>query len=756
MFTVLGIRHHGPGSAKSLRQALEHIQPDCLLIEAPADGEKALKYVQDPAMRPPVALLLYAKKDIQQAAYYPFAHFSPEWQAIQYGFRQNIPVYFMDLPAEITFGLQAEKDEQQQLAFAKNPPSKIDREVVKDPLGYMAQLAGYTDRERWWEVTFEQQENELDIFSAVLDMMTELRSATEMQQRPELLRREAHMRKILRKALKDDFQNIAIVCGAWHAPALQQLDDFTAKADNALLRGIKKVKTEATWIPWTYELLSTQSGYGAGVQSPAWYELLFQNPDEETTRWMVKAARLMRGEDLDASAAHALEGVRLAETLATLRQQQLPGIEELKEAAITTLCDGESSRFALIEKKLIIGEAIGKVPEQVTTVALQKDIEQQIKSNRLTKYRNSTKALWLLANASNPQGGLDLREESHRQKSFLLHRLNILNIPFGQLTKTNRNDQGSFKEYWKLKWKANFALQIIRAAGLYGNTVESAANTAILHQAEEIKRLPELLSCIEQALYADLGQALPNLLRRLDDLAAVTKDILHLIDALPVLVRILRYGDVRDTDVSLMEQVVAHGVPRICIGLPAICISIDDEMASSVVQKIRTAHQAIHLLHEAAYSQQWYEALKKVMHLPAVNPLVQGTVIRLLLDKNVITTEETAKEMHYALSGKGEAELATAWLEGFLKGSGLVLIHHTNLWTLVDEWISRLSPSHFREMLPILRRTFADFSQSERTQMLELAKGNTPFSTHSTPKAPADDLQVVRQSVLQLLGYQGT
>jgi len=754
-YTIFGIRHHGPGSAKSLRQALQQLAPDCLLIEAPADAEKALKYADDSNLRPPVALLLYAKKDIQQAAYFPFASFSPEWQAIRYGFRQNIPIRFMDLPAEVTFGLEAEKKEQQQLAFAKTPPSEIDREVVKDPLGYMAQLAGYTDRERWWEVTFEQQDNELDIFTAVLEMMTELRSATKSKERPDILRREAHMRKMLRKALKDGFQNIAIVCGAWHAPALHQLNDFTAKADNALLRGLKKEKAEATWIPWTYELLSTQSGYRAGVLSPAWYELLFQNTKEATTRWMVKAARLIRDEDLTASTAHAMEGVRLAETLATLRQLPLPGIEELKEAAITSLCEGATSRFTLIEQKLIMGEATGKVPEQVTTVALQKDIDQLIKSNRLTKYHKSTKALWLLGNASNPQGGLDLREESHRQKSQFLHRLNILDVPFGEIAKTSRNDQGSFKEYWKLKWKANFALRIIKAAGSYGNTVETAAHVAVLRKAEEIERLPELLSCIEQALYADLDKALPSLLQRLDDLSAMTQDILHLLEALPVLVRILRYGDVRDTDVSLLEQVVEHSVPRICIGLPAICISIDDELASSVVQKIRMGHQSIHLLHEVAYSQQWYDALRKVMELPAVNPLVQGTVVRLLLDKNVIATEVAARKMQYALSGKGEAELATAWLEGFLKGSGLVLIHNNDLWAIINDWVIRLSPSHFREILPILRRTFSDFSQSERSQMLDLAKGKSPFPTRQKETVPADDLRVVRQSVLQLLGYEG-
>lgn len=29
---LFGIRHHGPGCARSLRKALETLQPDCLLV----------------------------------------------------------------------------------------------------------------------------------------------------------------------------------------------------------------------------------------------------------------------------------------------------------------------------------------------------------------------------------------------------------------------------------------------------------------------------------------------------------------------------------------------------------------------------------------------------------------------------------------------------------------------------------------------------------------------------------------------------
>ena len=74
------------------------------------------------------------------------------------------------------------------------------------------------------------------------------------------------MRQSIRAALKQGAENIAVVCGAWHAPALQELGP--AAPDQRTLRGLPKVKVAATWVPWTYGLLARDSGYGAGVDSP--------------------------------------------------------------------------------------------------------------------------------------------------------------------------------------------------------------------------------------------------------------------------------------------------------------------------------------------------------------------------------------------------------------------------------------------------------------------------------------------------------
>src|SRR3989339_1440265 len=96
-YQIFGIRHHGPGSARSLRAALTEMQPDLILIEGPPEGDALLALCAHAEMQPPVALLVYAPEDPQQAVYYPFASYSPEWQAIKHANQHGIPARFMDL-----------------------------------------------------------------------------------------------------------------------------------------------------------------------------------------------------------------------------------------------------------------------------------------------------------------------------------------------------------------------------------------------------------------------------------------------------------------------------------------------------------------------------------------------------------------------------------------------------------------------------------------------------------------------------------
>ncbi len=749
MTHLFGIRHHGPGSAKRLLSALRQLQPDCLLVEVPSDAENALSGLNLTDLTPPVALLLYNATDLSQASWLPFASFSPEWQAMLFAREQQIPLVFMDLPMGVQFALN-QQDKEVLLIPETSGESKAG--LLRDPMGYMAELAGYGDTESWWDATFEQNLEDISVFELIEEMMLALRDHKSEAETSETLLREAFMRQTLRKAEKQGYQRIAVVCGAWHAPALQKLKTFDAKKDAALLRGLPKTKIRHTWIPWTYERLARQSGYGAGVISPAWYEQLFHaQGDHVVSNWMVQVARLLRAEGLEASAAHATEAVRLAESLAALRERPLPALEELEESALAVFCSGNALPLELVRKKLVIGEKAGHVPDNVSSSPLQQDLNDRLKAARLNKYWGSSGTQWLKATTQKPQGGIDLRDATDVLKSQLLHQLNLLDIPWGTEADASQGNLGTFREIWKMNWQPEFLIRLIEAA-TWGNSIREASEARTLSRAAFLERLPELSELTLLTLKAGLSNAPGALIHRLSVVAALDRDVFHLMDSLPTLINITRYGDVRKTDVTAIGALIEEFIPRICIALPGACTGVDENVAQDILKRILTLQRAIHLPGKTAYLALWKTALLKTAGQSAAHPLLQGACARMLFEEKFETPEATAKRMYFALS-RGQTTLYAAfWTEGFLYGSGLLLIHQPALWHILDEWLSNLEEVAFTEALPMLRRTFSGFSRAERRKMLEMAASPHIFSSLQAQKDSVSTGLIEADAVRLLLG----
>jgi hypothetical protein len=700
---LLGIRHHGPGSARSLLRRLTDNPPDLLLIEGPPDADHLIARAAHADMMPPVAMLVYNPKQLQQAAFYPFAEFSPEWQAILFAIRRNIPARFMDLPMSHTFVLQ----EDGAPAFKR-----------EDPFSAIAALAGYTDPERWWESMVEygaakQEADSAAPFSTVLELMDALRSAKETPESTETLLREAWMRQTLRAAQKEGFGKIAVVCGAWHAPALQHLDKIRATEDAALLKGLKKVRTEATWIPWSFDRLAFGSGYRAGVVSPAWYQILWDGFQKNTayphSEWLTRAARLLRGEGLDTSSAHVIEAARLADTLAVLRGTLLPGIDELREAAVTVLGNGSDRFLELIDRQLITGDQFGKVPASLPTAPLKADFEQLARSCRLAR------------NTFSETLQLDLRKEAHLQKSRLLHRLILMDIPWGALQPMQEGKHGAFHEVWTLQWQVEFEIRLIEA-GSWGNTVEEAAGNLLQHKIQNTETLAVLVSLLDALLKSDLPQQLPALVAALQSASALATDALLLADAVLPMVETWRYGNARELDMSVLRQLIGQIIPRVCIRLPDACLGMNEEAAAELLKKIVAVNRAIGLLHHSEFDDNWAFALLSMCEMADTAPLLSGFAFRLRFDKKHIDPAGAATALQFHLSAAQPPLHGALWLEGFLQGSSLLLLHHPALWRILDDWIAAMPEAHFVETLPLLRRSFSRFSGPEREKILLQSK----------------------------------
>lgn len=213
---LLGIRHHGPGSCRNVLEYLQELQPDLILLEGPAEAETLLPCVLNEQMEPPVALLAYQPDQPQNAVFYPFAEFSPEWQTIVYALRNEVPLRFFDLPL-----VHSMAQNQEPHNTTEEQQEEIIPTVYRDPFDYLAEAAGYTDGESWWETTIEHRKDSADVFQAVKEAVTALREELPEHTSPRDQLREAWMRKMIRTAQKENFERIAVVCGAWHVPALE-------------------------------------------------------------------------------------------------------------------------------------------------------------------------------------------------------------------------------------------------------------------------------------------------------------------------------------------------------------------------------------------------------------------------------------------------------------------------------------------------------------------------------------------------------
>jgi len=728
---VLGVRHHGPGSARAVAAALAEYAPDRVLIEGPADAGALIPLVGAAEMEPPVALFAYREQDPKISAFWPFAAFSPEWSALRYAVANDVPVGFCDLPAAVSLGMDRDVDP----ADPEDEPES-ERPRRRDPISQLAEAAGYDDGETWWEDVVEHRlhaTGALDAFAAVAEAMAAVRADEETSAFDAV--REAHMRTVIRKALADGARRIAVICGAYHAPAILGIEKGKAsglpatKDDKAALATLPKpskaTATALTWVPWTHSRLSYYSGYGAGISSPGWYGHLFEHDDYIAERWLTRVAVLLRKERVPVSSAHLIEGVRLAETLGALRARPRPGLAELTEATIAVLCEGSAERLTLVERELVVGDTLGAVPPDTPVVPLAADLTREAKRLRMPKA------------ATEKTYDLDLRTPNDLDRSKLLRQLALLGVPWGELG--HSRSTGTFRESWRVVWEPGLEVKLVEAA-VWGTTVLGAATARMLDKAAKETSLTELTGLVERCLAADLPDAVGPMVRAVQNRAAIDTDISELAGALPPLVNVLRYRDVRGTRVESLTTVVRGLGVRLAIGLLGACVGIDDKPAITLTGRMSEANAAIQLLEDPEVRTPWTDALTRVADSEGAHGMTAGRAVRLLSDTGIFDTDAVAERMARALAHGTEPARAAAWLEGFLAGSGLLLAHDKAMLRLIDAWISALDGDRFETVLPLLRRTFGTFASPERRAIADQLPGlGAASSAAETTSDEVDD-----------------
>ncbi|MCG2626998.1 DUF5682 family protein [Bradyrhizobium sp. WYCCWR 13023] len=695
---LFGIRHHGPGSARRLVEALDALQPVAMLIEGPADASDLLPMLASPEMVTPVALLTYAEDNPANASFFPFAAYSPEYQAACWAVRHGAALRFIDLPASDRLGASAADIAGEIAARSEEDP------VSRDPIGALATAAGYDDGESWWSDVIEENPATGPVFAAVADAMAALR-ADEKPISTREAAREAHMRIEIAKAAKECDGAVAVVCGAWHVPALAERRSLAT--DRELLKGRPKTKIKATWAPWTAPRLSRASGYGAGVVAPGWCAHLWETHDSDRVAlWLAKVTRVLRDRGHFVSTASVIEAQRLGVALAALRERPSPGFEELRQAAIACLCNGERAMWNDIAAELLVGAGVGSIPSATPLAPLLEDLQRQQKATRLRP------------EALERPLTLDLRSESGLMRSTLLHRLNALDVPWGRLTDAGRS-RGTFRENWQLRWEPEFAVRLVENL-LYGSTIMEAAAGRLIEAMGKESELGALAGLVRNAMIADLPGATESGIAALETKAALTSDGQSLLDALPPMADILRYGEARAGTAEHLAALMPRIVVQAALALPYAARNLDVPAAAKLRGAILAGDAAIQLAQlETDVVAGWRAALTALLHDGQATRLIAGTAARLLYEAELLAADHTADLLARMLSPGTPIADAAGFFEGFFEGAGQRLIHDAALRGAVDGWLLSLDDDAFTASLPLFRRVFSALDRNERRRLMD-------------------------------------
>jgi hypothetical protein len=311
---------------------------------------------------------------------------------------------------------------------------------------------------------------------------------------------------------------------------------------------------------------------------------------------------------------------------------------------------------------------------------------------------------------------VDLRSEAGLLKSTLLHRLNLINVPWGKLLDAQAG-RGTFREVWVIEWEPWYSVSLAEAL-VHGVTIEQAAANATLRKARDTTSITELASLIQSALVSDLPETASSCIDQLQAVAVNSSDVTDLMKAVSPLVRVLRYGTARRIPEDALRSLILSISVEINAGVRMGSRGLDEETTAARISAMEAYDEALRLLGDDALTSSWREELGKIVDDDQVTSSIAGLSLRRLHDVRAWEPEKVAAEFSRH-TGSRQPKESGAFLEGFLRSGSEVLLQDEPLLQLLDAWLCELSETDFTDSLPLLRRSMSSFDTVARRRVLE-------------------------------------
>jgi hypothetical protein len=415
------------------------------------------------------------------------------------------------------------------------------------------------------------------------------------------------------------------------------------------------------------------------------------------------------------STAEVIDGVRLAETMAGMKGS-LPTLRELQDAAVTLLGQGDPTVVRESLLRVEVGTAIGALAKGVSQTSIQDDFYRELSRLKLEQFKAGVKR----------DLDLDLRENRRVKtaeaafldlhRSSFLHRLAVLEVPFAKNVAV-RQDGTTWAERWALQWTPEAEIAIVEAV-LLGETIELAVAFKFKQQLEKCTSIAEASTVIRQACECGMSGSIELARQTLQRLANDSSDFTALASATHELGLVIRYGDVRQFDAEplrpLLEQLFLEGALSL-VGAANCDLAAAKKMLAGMNELNKVALDYTSLIDEPL----WLAELQKLARADHLNPLLSGYACALLVERNLISNDELAKEVSRRLSPGILADLGAGWFEGLSQRNRYALLTRLALWEQLDGYVSSLTEEEFKRALVFLRRAFGDFSPQEKHSITE-------------------------------------
>lgn len=756
MANFFGIRHLSPACAYYVQEFLDRTSPKLVLIEGPSDLSELIEPLCSKEAVPPVAILAYTDEPPVRTVLWPFAEFSPEYQAMLWAYRHKVPVRFCDLPAKITLALEKEEREEEELKKIEEETQKKSDSELENPqienFNIYDQLEEYlgVNIDSFWEYNFEYNESYEDFMEAAVQYGGYLRKFSKMSRYNQI--REAYMRKVIAKAVEEGTadEQISVITGAFHTTGLKGIT--YSKEDEKLLERLPELPSKATLMPYSYYRLSSRSGYGAGSKAPGFYEILWKNKiagkqKDSAAQYLTLLAKFQREKGYGTSSAEVIEALRLSNTLAGMRNGTSPSLEDLRDAAITCMGHGSFGEISLGCAATEIGTKIGYLPRGVVCTSVQEDFQRQLKDLKLERYLSPQMEELELDLRENLRVKSEKSAFLDLNRSFFLHRMRVLGIHFCK-TLVRQQDNATWAELWALQWNPEVEIEIVEAS-LKGDTIFQAAQLELSTRLNNAESLDQAAGILSEAFLCGIPKVVDTAVLVVQNMAADCTAVMDIGNTLGILSSIMRFGNLRRLETSSFIPLMEALFLRFCLGIgnEAVC---DNSAADGMITAMEKVNAAC-LSHEFLNEKQWITLLGELADRDDINMKISGFSAAILTERGNFTNEVLAELISRRLS-KGTPSLDGAgWFEGLSLKNRRSLISRLSLWEKLFEYVSGLDEEEFKPALVCLRRTFSVFSPSEKADIAENIGEELGISKESASEFLSAPITEVEQEAIDEL-----